>query len=263
MRGSVRFAAIATSLLSTFVAFALWPAYVAPGYAQGAPTPTLATIEPSFSRDRLGARTLVGFGAHFSGGEEGVPSALRKVTVLVPAGLAGPRLEWPTTLGCSRTHLQRHGARGCPPRSQLGSGQALIEWREGARTVTESSKLWAFLAPPEGEYAIELLGEGYTPIHRRVVITESLFAMTGTYSGGLEGVVPPIPTRPGEPDASVVSFSLTMGTLQARHGSRLSSSEGMGLFVPGSCPAGGFPWEAEFTYADGSVQQATASVPCP
>jgi hypothetical protein len=261
--GIRRFVAIATLLLSTLVVVGLWPTHVAPSDAQGAPAPTLATIAPTFTPDRLGARTVVGFGAHFGGGEGGVPAALRKVVVLVPAGLAGPRLEWPTTRGCSRSHLQGHGARGCPPNSQIGSGQALLAWREGARTVTESSKLWAFLAPPEREYAIELLGEGYAPIHRRVVITESLFAMTGTYSGGLEAAIPPIPTRPGQPDASVVSFSLSMGTVGRRHSSGALESEGMGLFVPGGCPPGGFPWATELSYADGSVQQATASIPCP
>jgi hypothetical protein len=257
------FVTIATVCLGAVTALAICPASGAPAYAQAVAAPTTATIEPSFSPNRLGARTIVNFAAHFTGGEGGVPAALHKVTVLVPGGLAGPRLEWPTTLGCSRGQLQRHGARGCPPNSQIGSGQALIAWREGARTVTESSKLWAFLGPTSGEYAIELLGEGYAPIHRRVVITESLFAMTGTYSGGLEGVVPPIPTRPGEPDASVISFSLAMGRTGRRHSSRALESEGMGLFVPGNCPAGGFPWEAEFGYADGSTQQVNAAIPCP
>jgi hypothetical protein len=95
------------------------------------------------------------------------------------------------------------------------------------------------------------------------VITESLFAITGAYSGGVEAVIPPIPTRAGEPNASVVSFSLTMGSVNQPRGSAHRSAEGMGLFVPGSCPAGGYPWAAEFTYADGSVQRPTASIPCP
>jgi hypothetical protein len=241
---------------------AIAPACGAPAYAQAA-SPTTATIEPSFSPDRLGARTVVDFAARFTGGEGGVPAPLHKITVLVPGGLAGPRLDWPTTLGCSRSRLQRHGARGCPPNSQIGSGQALLEWREGARTVTESSRLWAFLGPTNGEYAIELLGEGYAPIHRRVVITESLFAMSGTYSGGDEAVVPPIPTRPGEPDASVVSFSLAMGRVGRPRAPRALESEGMGFFVPGSCPVGGYPWAAELEYADGTSQRASAAVPCP
>jgi hypothetical protein len=257
------FVAIATVCFGAVAGLAIWPGGDAPAHAQAAAAPTIATIEPSFAPDRFGARTVVDFAAHFAGSEGALPAPLHKVTVLVPGGLAGPRLEWPTTLGCSRSHLQRHGARGCPPNSQIGGGQALMAWREGARTVTESSKLWAFLGPTNGEYAIELLGEGLAPIHRRVVITESLFAMTGTYSGGLEGVVPPIPTRAGDPDASVISFSLAMGRVGRPHPPSALESEGMGLFVPGSCPSAGFPWEAEFEYADGSTQRVEAAAACP
>jgi hypothetical protein len=67
--------------------------------------------------------------------------------------------------------------------------------------------------------------------------------------------IPPIPTLVLEPDASIISFSLAIG------GSR--SHAAGAVTVPRRCPAGGFPFAAEFGFADGSRASAAAHVPCP
>ncbi len=230
--------------------------------AQGAAAAgeTTAKIEPSFSVDRAGARTAATLNVQLQGGENGVPLPLRKAVLHVPAGLAGERLQWPTTLGCSGAHLRAHGARGCPAHSQIGFGSALLKWPQGGTAVgSEHARLWAFVGPTNGEYALEILGEGSKPVHRRVVMRVPLAAETGPYSAALEVLVPPIPAFPGERDASIVAMKLTLGNPQgARHG-----SGGLGIFVPRTCPAGGFPWEVDFTYTDGATSSAAATVPCP
>ena len=71
--------------------------------------------------------------------------------------------------------------------------------------------------------------------------------------------IPPIPTLPFEPDASIVTFSLTIGA-SARHSTARRSNA---VLVPSSCPAGGFPFAAEFTYADGSGGQRARHDPLP
>ena len=38
---------------------------------------------------------------------------------------------------------------------------------------------------------------------------------------------------------------------------------GLGIFVPHSCAAGGFPWAAEVTYANGATEKVSATSPCP
>jgi hypothetical protein len=237
------------ALVTLAVAAVLCAAPAEPARAQ-----TVATIKPSFSPDRLGARTAITFRVHFAGGEFGIPSPVRKVMVFVPLGLV---LGYPETLGCSKAHLQRHGATGCPPRSQIGSGHALMEARLGSQTLMERAKLWAFW-DESGPYAFEILGQGYTPLVRRVVFTEVLFISNAPYAGGLEALIPAIPTLPLEPDASVVDFSITMGSAK-----RPKKPGEMEFFVPRRCPAGGFPWAAEFTYADGSIDKTTAAIPCP
>lgn len=219
-------------------------------------------IEASFSPNRAGARTATNFRATLPAGPEGIPQPLRKVVVLVPAGLSGPSLEWPTTLGCSPRTLMRRGARGCPARSEVGRGSAVVAWREGARTVTEHVRLWQFEGPDNGEFKYEILAEGTTPIRRRAVMTVPLAALSGIYSAALETLIPPIPTRPGQPDASVLSFSLTTGNAKRPRFSGPGRYGGMGLRVPSPCPAGGYPWAAEFTYADGTTQHVTTATPC-
>jgi hypothetical protein len=118
------------------------------------------------------------------------------------------------------------------------------------------------VGPTDGPYELQILGEGTTPIRRRVVSTVSLAAISGTYSASLATAIPPIPTRPGQPNASIVSFSLTTGNAHQPRFSGRGRYGGMGLFVPSPCPAGGYPWLAELTYADGSTQQATTAIPC-
>jgi len=222
---------------------------------------TTATIEASFSPNHAGARTAATFGVHLSA-PGGIPAPLRKLTILIPGGLGGSTIEWPTTAGCSRATLVRRGAHGCPARSQMGSGSAQIAWREGGRTVTEKAKLWEFVGPTDGPYELQILGEGTTPIRRRVVSTVSLAAISGTYSASLETAIPPIPTRPGEPNASIVSFSITTGNAKQPRFAGKGLYGGMGLFVPTPCPAGGYPWLAELGYEGGATQQGTTAIPC-
>jgi hypothetical protein len=225
--------------------------------------PARGSIEPSFAPDRARALTAVTVAGHFSTGPAGggLPSPLREMVIWAPAGLAAPdSLAWPRTSGCSVAHLRRHGARGCPPRSQIGSGSAVVGWDEGSRAVTETARVKVFVGPTTGGagvYAFEVLAEGRTPLRKRVVLTESLYAVAAPspYSASLHARVPPIATRPGEPDASVLSFRMT---LRRAHG-----GHGLGERVPARCPAGGYPWAASFGFADGTQQHVSATVPCP
>ena len=70
--------------------------------------------------------------------------------------------------------------------------------------------------------------------------------------------IPPIATLPLESDASLSALSLTVGT-DVRRAPREANT----VVVPGSCPPGGFPFAAEFTYADGTSGRALTTAPCP
>ncbi len=106
--------------------------------------------------------------------------------------------------------------------------------------------------------AFEILGQGYTPFDQRMVFTGTATPDRAPYGEDLVMSIPPIPTLPLEPDASIVTLSLTVGTRARRHLSDVNT-----IVVPGSCPLGGFPFAAEFTYADGSHGSTLAAALCP
>jgi hypothetical protein len=229
----------------------------APHFAPAPPPPeaTTATIRPSFSPDRLGAKAAFTFAVSFSGGELGVPSPVRRAVVHFPPGLM---LDIPKLRSCSKARLQARGASGCPARAEIGVGHALADVHVGASVEREEAEVAAFVGPPQGANpTIEIIGQGYSPLEERVVITATTLPDNQPYGEKLVMSVPPIPTIPLEPNASTVSFSLTVG------GKAFRRHNPNTVLLPSSCPAGGFPFAAEFGYEDGSTSTATAKVPCP
>ena len=220
------------------------------------PRATSAMIAPSLSADRLGARAALTLGIRFRGGEFGVPSPVRRSVLRLPAGMS---LEVPSLRSCGAARLRARGASGCPAGSRLGGGHALVEAHAGVQTITEDVSLRAFLGPPDNlQPTFEILARGYTPLDERVVFGGSVLTDDAPYRGRARDVDPPVRSLPLEPDASIVTFSLTSAPRE-RHRTRDRNA----VLVPSSCPTGGFPFAGEFTYADGSVGRARAAIPCP
>lgn len=217
---------------------------------------TYATVRPTLSPDRAGARAALTLDIDFFGGVLGVPAAVRSSVLKFPSGLS---LEVPTLRSCSAARLRADGPSGCPAQSRLGEGQALVEARAGTEDMGEQASLWAFLGPPDNlNPTIEIAAQAYTPLDERVVFAGKVQPAGPPYGEEMALSIPPIPTLVFEPDASVVSFSLTIGA-RAGRGSRTASS----VVVPSGCPRGGLPFAAEFDYADGSTSTAQARIPCP
>lgn len=263
MKAATAGAAAALALLLSLIVW--W----APSATQAAGTSAQATIAASLSPESLGGRTAASFRADLIGAEGGIPPPASRIAVMLPNGLLSARLEWPSTSGCSLAHLRLRGARGCGARSQIGRGQALIGWNEGQREVTEHVALSVFIGLTDRDWTIgvvrlEILAEGTAPIRRRFVLPTALVTLGSTdYSGALEATIPPIAMGHGSSDASLLSFSLTLGTGRRPRFSGRGLFGGMGLFVPSSCPAGGFPWAVEVTSQSGSAQQAATALACP
>jgi hypothetical protein len=246
--------AIAAGAALTVLALTICAARATPARAA-----TSATIAPSLLPDRLGARAALTFTIHYAGGEFGVPSPVRRSVMRLPAGLS---LNIPNLHSCTTARLRAHGASGCPAQSQIGRGDALVEVHAGSQTIVEQVALWAFLGPLQNDQpTFKILGQGYTPLDRRVVLTGTVLTDRAPYGEELVMPIPPIPTLPFEPGASIVSFSLTIGPSGRRRGG--AGHNANTVIVPSSCPAGGFPFAAEFTYADGSSGGALATAPCP
>jgi hypothetical protein len=223
--------------------------------SQAAPTHTSATIAPSFSPARPGAKAALTFTIQYTGGELGVPSPVHRSVVRFPAGMT---LEVPSLRSCTATRLLAHGPGSCPAQSKIGRGHALAEVTVGAQLVAEAVTVWAFIGPPQNnEPTLELLGEGSTPVPGQVVVTGTVVPARAPYGEELVIPVPPVPTLPSNPDVSMVNLTLTIGA-SPHHRARNANT----VLVPSRCPAGGFPFAAEFTYADGSTGSAFATAPC-
>jgi hypothetical protein len=215
-----------------------------------------ATITPSFSPDRLGAKGALVVTIRYAGDGSGVPSPVRRAVLRFPAGLG---IEIPHLRSCAITRLLAHGPSACPHQSQLGHGHALAEAQAGSQIITEDIALSLFLGPFHNlQPTFELLGQGYTPFDQRVVLRGTVLPDSPPYGEDLVMSIPPIPTLPLEPEASIVTMSLTVGVSKPSHPRTANT-----VVVPPSCHAAGFPFAADFTYADGSSGSALATAPCP
>ncbi len=232
-----------------------------PAHAQAptsTPAQTYATITPSISPDRLRAKASLTLTIRYTTstiGVFGVPPPVLRTAVRLPAGLD---LDIPDLRSCSASRLRLRGPDACPAQAQIGHGRALIETHVGTVNLPEEISLSAFLGPLQGgRQVLDILGQGYSPFDERLVFTGAVLFVAAPYGEELVLSIPPIPTLRFEPDASIVTFTLTIGAhgRAARHANT--------LLVPSACPAGGFPFAAEFTYADGTTGSALARAACP
>ncbi|HTD58036.1 MAG TPA: hypothetical protein VK672_04000 [Solirubrobacteraceae bacterium] len=249
MRASSPTTLLVALLLALLVCVCAYPA--APARAQES-----ATIVPSLSPDRLSAKGALTITIDLPDGPSGMPAPLRRSILHFPLGLG---VEIPHLRSCSIARLRARGPSACSAQSLLGHGHALAEAQAGSQLITENISLWLFLGPFHNlQPSFEILGQGYTPFDERVVLTGTVIPDNPPYGEDLVMSIPPIPTLPLEPDASILTMSLTVGTAKPRD-PRIANT----VVVPPRCAAGGFPFAADFTYADGSTGSTLASAPCP
>lgn len=219
---------------------------------------TSASMHPSLLPDRLGASTALTLALRFSGGSEGVPAPLRGIVAHLPAGLT---VNLRSAGVCPPSRLRSRGAGGCAPKSLVGRGHAVLKVHAGSQTLPEEATISIYRGPNRGSHqTLEIFSQGETPLDESTISTGVLTPDGGQYSSKLTVSVPAIPTLVLEPDASFASLSLTLGGVG--HPPRAHAAAGS-IRVPRSCPAGGFPFAADFTFAGGSAASASATVACP
>ncbi len=227
--------------------------WVAP--AASAQAITSASIAATMHPNRPHARGAVTLSVVYSGGEFGLPSPVRGLTLRFPAGLG---LDIPRLSACNVTELERIGPRACPSRSVIGSGNMLFAARTGSAIVEEKVTLRAFLGPPNNlEPTIAIFAEGSKPIGEEDVVTGRMSPDHIPFGERILMHIPPLPTLPQQPDASLLSLSLTIGST---HPHALAANA---VVMPGRCPRGGFPFASESIYADGTHDRVLTTSPCP
>ncbi|HTW43540.1 MAG TPA: hypothetical protein VMD79_14640 [Solirubrobacteraceae bacterium] len=237
----------------------------------GVPAHALAeqtvALHASFSPDRLGASTTIGFSFHIVNSEGGLPSPLTSVSLGLPAGIN----YLSTTLGlaiCQPQALLARGLAGCSPNARLGHGSAYVEVPFGQGSGREIPNIQALMGPPhEGNIVVLFYANGLEPVYAQIVFEGELIAGTQTLGGRLEAMVPLVPSVPGGPPVSIVSLNATIGpaglTYYERVHGHIVSFHPQGVSVPAHCPRGGFAFSALFTFEDGTSTSARSSVPCP
>jgi hypothetical protein len=219
----------------------------------GADAETQASVEPAFSPSTLGVSTRLTLELTLGGGHEGVPPPTRQIVVHLPAGLG---IHLGSVATCAPARLAARGPGGCPKRSLIARGSSTVEVHAGSQTIPEHAAVSVVRAPSRGGHpTIAILASGKTPLDQNTLSIGTLSADKAPYGSKLTIAVPPIPSLALEPDASIVSFTITMGT---------GSPAAAGLVtVPGTCPGGGFPFAVDFGFVDATASTASVSVPCP
>ncbi|HEV2922811.1 MAG TPA: hypothetical protein VGW98_02170 [Solirubrobacteraceae bacterium] len=216
-----------------------------------------ASIRASFLPNRLASDTAFTFEFELRSSEGEVPPPLSSMVVHLPAGLA---LDLRRAAQCPTSRLRSGGPAACPAGSLLGRGHTVLEVHAGSQTIPEEALLTALRTPNRGGHtSFALFGRGQTPLEQQSTSIAVVSRDGAPYGSKLTVSVPPIPSVRYEPDASIISSSMTLGV--AHPGSRAHSFAA--ITVPRRCPAGGFPFAADFAFADGTSAHAAALIRCP
>jgi hypothetical protein len=238
----------------------------APSTASAIASPT-AVLHTSFSPNRLGASTTIGFGFDLTGTNGSVPPPLRSVSLKLPPGIN----YLTTTLGlaiCQPAALLERGLAGCPPNSRLGFGSAYVEVPFGETSGHEIPDIQALMGPPHnGNIVVLFYADGREPVYAQLVFAGELIAGSQTLGGSLNAAIPLVPSVPAGPPVSIVKVRTTIGpahlTYYERKHGRTISFHPQGVSLPLRCPRGGFAFSAGFSFEDGTSTVANAIVPCP
>lgn len=226
-----------------------------------------ARLDVRLTPERLGAGTTIIFGFQITGRGGGVPSPLTEIDLQYPAnlgiGTSGLGLE-----SCLLPRLEAFGPEGCPADSRMGYGSALVEVPFGPDLIHETATTETFSAPvSSGQLALLFYTVGKTPISAQLVFPAVVATAPPPFGGSLNTTLPLVPSVPEAPDAAVVRLSSTIGPLNLTYYERVRGKRvaytPKGIVLPKSCPHGGFPFAANFSFQDGTRASTTASVACP
>ncbi len=235
-----------------------------PVAAQASETVALHT---SFTPDRLGASTTIGFGFTIASTAGGLPSPLTHVDLSMPKGMNYITSDLGIAT-CQPAALVEKGLSGCPANSRLGYGSAFVEVPFGQSSGREIPDIEALMGPPRNGNAVVLFyANGLAPVYAQIVFSGELVSAGGAFGESLNAPIPEIKSVTNGPPVSIISVNSTIGpnhlTYYKRVHGKLVGYSPQGVDVPESCPSGGFQFSAAFQFLDGSTVIANSAVPCP
>jgi len=201
----------------------------------------------------------------------GIPSPLTQLDIDIPPGVT---YNFNTTPVCSVNTIT--AATGtippvCPTGSKIGSGTGVVQAVLGSAAITEPVILDIYLLQ-RSPVKYEVWSNGVTPIAETLTFPGTFTPTAAPYAEKISVPIPPIPTVPGGPDASVTSLDFSVGgnhtvtTTKTKHGKKSVTHKTVGLFdLPKNCtgPSVTLPYAASASFADGSTVPITGKVACP
>jgi hypothetical protein len=224
------------------------------------------TVTASFSPDKLGAPTNVHGTATIKSTTEQVPTPLIKATVLGPAGLA---LDVQGVGVCDAAKLEATLNPGiCPKDSKAGYGGGTGVLELAKEQIKEPFTLDFFRGPNEDGHIVVLAYlNAVSPVSVQLVLKAQVVQEPKPYGLGFTFNIPLIPTLPEASDASAESIFITLGAPNAAYYEQVHGKRKLvhvkGIIVPKKCPAGGFPYETQISFQDGTTDTVKGSIPCP
>jgi hypothetical protein len=230
-----------------------------PGAAQAGQS---ARLHVGLRPERLGAGTTIAFGFQIEAAGGALPGALTLLDVRLPPGMG---IDTAGLATCAQAMLT-HGPRGCSANAQVGTGSVKVQVPLGNVIRPEIAALTVFNGPrQDGHTTLLFYAAGKLPIATQLIFTGVI--VPGPLGQRIEASIPLIPTLPNTPDAAIVEMTASLGTRRHTYyrtiGHRRVHLTPKGVTLPGRCPAGGFPFSAEFHFNDGSSAEAGTTVGCP
>ena len=226
-----------------------------------------ASMQASFSPDRLGAPTTITLAFQLANSNGTAPPPLTAMNLRMPAGMNYTTTQLGLAL-CQPAVLEAQGIAACPANSHLGYGSANVEVPFGTGAGHEIPEIQAVAAPSKtGNLNVLFYANGLYPVLAQLDFAGEVLPAYGRYGSQLATNVPLVTSVPGGPDVSIISVKTTIGPSHLTyykhvHG-RLVPFSPRGVSVPERCPKGGFPFAGEFSFQDGSHASTTTVVPCP
>jgi hypothetical protein len=226
-----------------------------------------ARLSAAFIPERLGQTTTLRFAFLFTSPAGEVPPPLTQIELRYPNNL-GLGLSGLGLATCTAHTLEASGPSACPVNSVMGYGSAFTGLVLGSTIVSERAPITILRTPnQDGHLAVLFSAEGTTPVDTRIIFPGLLLPAPAPFGGQVMVGVPLIPTLPGAPYISLLSLRATIGpekvTYYEQTDGRTLAYKPNGILLPNSCPRGGFPFAAQFSFLDGSVVSANSAVPCP
>lgn len=215
----------------------------------------------------LGRRTTLEFGFNFAAPTGKVPQPLTAVELHYPSNL-GLGLSNLGLATCDQTVVEAGGPKSCSPNAVMGFGEVLTGVVLGSEIVGESAPITILRAPDrENRLAVLFFAEGTSPIDTRIIFPGLLLPSSAPFGGVVNIGVPLVETLPGAPYVSVIELHSTIGPKRVVYYERVDGHilayKPRGILLPRHCPRHGFPFAANFSFADGSRASAKTTVACP